>query len=155
MIYSGDHQGISHYRLVPRNRRARVSIFQETPRRVTVRVKTRIGRGSARAAIRVYLIIGWLRGIDAGESSSFRRLPEESTGHQGISHYKLALRDRRGRVSIFQKTPRRVIVRVKTRIGRGSTRTTIKVYLIIGWLREIDAGESQSFKRLVEESLSG
>ena len=39
---SGGHQRVSHYRLAPSIPRGRASIFQETPRIVTARVKIHI-----------------------------------------------------------------------------------------------------------------
>jgi len=102
-------------------------------------VKTYIGRGPARTAIRVYPIIGWLRVSIEGEPSSFKRLPEGRRqgedpyrmwaclgGHQDISHYKLALS-----LHFSRGSPRRV-VRVKTHIDCGTVRAAIMVYSIIG-----------------------
>jgi len=47
-ISSGSHQGVSYYKLAPKNRHGRFSIFQETPQRVIIRLNNRIGRESAR-----------------------------------------------------------------------------------------------------------
>ena len=141
---SGNHQGVSHYRLAPSIPCGRASIFQKTPRRVAVRVNIRIGYWPARAAIRAYLIVVWLWVSNvvslhlSGNSPKSRHQGEDpyrlwicSGDHQGISHYRLALRGQCGRVSIFQETPWRLTIRVRTRIGCGSARVAIRVYPII------------------------
>jgi len=83
-----------------------------------------IGFGPARAAIRVYPIIGWLRVSNEGEPPSFRRLSKGrrqgedpyrlwacSGGHPDISHYRVA-----PSIYLSGGSPRGA-VRVKTHIS--------------------------------------
>ena len=70
---SGGYQGISHYRLTPSIQYRRASIFQEAPRSVAFSVKICISDWHARAAIRVYPIIGWVWASNVGQPPSLRR----------------------------------------------------------------------------------
>jgi len=95
---------VSHCRVNPRLNAGESPPF----RRLPARSPSHIDRESAWAAIRIYPIAGWLRGINVGEFSSSRRLPEGSPsglslyrpwicsgGPQGVPHYRPAPRDRR------------------------------------------------------------
>ena len=141
------HQSAFQYRLAQSIRHGRASIFQEVHRGVAIRVKTRIGYRTARAAIKVYPIIAasqhptWISLYLSGGFPRGRyqckdpyRLRNFSGSHQDISHYRLAPIIWHSEPPSFMRLPEGVTIRVKTHISCGTARAAIVVYFIIGWL---------------------